>query len=380
MHEKRLKKLLASWQIKGLLTEQQTQAIISFEMTKKSSSRALWALVIIAALSIGLGVINIIAANWDLIPGWLKLACYFGVIFGVVLGILKEDTKPRVMISEALHFIYIILIIAGIGLIAQVFHVPSDGWRGFALWCGLGFPIMLRSRTCYTALLWYGSFAAAWMGWIFQVDHLLSQRMDLFCLVCVLLGMAATWDYKWSLPRPFRIVTILITGSFVFLAYPWISVLLDHSKGDGSIELKFIVGMIAGGAWLVTASMGLGLRLSQVVIAGTALLSFFCRWVLVERYGVKVIDHWPNLLETMLFVVQLTSLGVLSIPFGFHRFFDFLTFLMAARILVLFMTLFGSLLMTGAGLIAFGVLVMLVVFMWYKHRERLFGFFGGRLR
>ena len=71
MGERKLK----AWVAAGLIDGATASRIRDWE-AQHSRPLALWAVVGIAALSIGLGVISLVAANWDAIPGETRLALH----------------------------------------------------------------------------------------------------------------------------------------------------------------------------------------------------------------------------------------------------------------------------------------------------------------
>jgi uncharacterized membrane protein len=370
-----LDQYLKDWLGEGLLSREQADRIRQFEAARAPGSRLMLALTILAVLSIGLGIISLIAANWDEIPAWFKLTSYFLLMLGQILALLRWDEKPG-LIREGWHFLYIISILAGIGLIAQIFHVPSDGWRGAALWSALSLGIMLRARSWYTVLLWYLSFSWAWLGFIFQSSSQSFLRLESFLATCTLLCILASGMGRWTLPEPQRTMTLGL-GSFVVLVIgPWL--LLARQASDLPMHLDFAVAVGLALLWL--AVLARSFHRPQMFAAGIIAISFFARWWIADLAQKDILHNWPNFLDTVAFVVQLSAMGLLALHEDRGRIFDALTLLMAARIFTLFFTLFGTLFMTGAGLILFGVLVLVLLHVWYRYHERLQTYLKGMLR
>jgi uncharacterized membrane protein len=363
---KNLDQYLNDWQSHALLTAEQATAIRQFEASRAKGSRLMLALTILAVLSIGLGIISLIAANWDAIPGWLKLSSYFALMLGQVLALLRWDQEPG-LAREAWHFLYIVSILAGIGLIAQVFHVPSDGWRGATLWSVLSLGIMLRARSWYTVLLWFASFTWAWLGFVFQDARQEFFRLEAMMATVTLLCILASFKGRWSLPEPQRSMMLTLGSVFIFVTGPWF--FLGRPASSPKVGIDLIVALLLAGVWLLVLRPRL--RLPQMLAALLVALGFFVRWWIVEVTQDDLVKSWPNFLETVVFVVQLSALGLLALHWDRSRIFDALTLIMAARIFTLFFTLFGSLFMTGTGLILFGILVLILLNVWYRYHDRL---------
>jgi uncharacterized membrane protein len=67
-----LSRRLAAWVREGLIDADTAQRIEAYEATHRRPT-ALYALVGLGALAIGMGLIAIVGANWDEIPAYLKL-------------------------------------------------------------------------------------------------------------------------------------------------------------------------------------------------------------------------------------------------------------------------------------------------------------------
>lgn len=366
MAMKNLEKHLNDWQSHGFLTPDQAQSIRMFEENRAPGSRLMLVLTILAVLSIGLGIISLIAANWKAIPGWFKLSSYFTLMLAQVYALLCWDNRPG-LVREALHFLYILSILAGIGLIAQIFHVPSSGWRGMALWSVLGFGVMLRARSWYTVILWYVSFSWAWLGFAFQGSTGSFLRFEWFMVTVTLLCILASWSGRWSLPEPQRATTLLLGSFFILVGGPWCFAFRHKALQNPGWDM--VVALLLAGLWLWVLSRKLSR--AQLVAAGIVAVGFFARWLIVDVAHRDFFKHLPNFFETLAFVVQLSALGLLALQFHAGRLFDGLTLLMAVRIFTLFFTLFGTLFTTGAGLILFGALVLGLLHVWYRYHDRL---------
>lgn len=98
-----------------------------------------WGLLVFAsagALVIGLGIILLLAYNWDQISKSGKLALVFGAVLGAHLGGLwlyrKGGWQRR--LGEACSLLGTMLYGAGIWLVAQVYHIDEHYPNGFLLW------------------------------------------------------------------------------------------------------------------------------------------------------------------------------------------------------------------------------------------------------
>lgn len=113
----------------------------------------------LGALIVCFGIILIIANNWHMfsdlakITGFLILlgSCHFTGLYLARKGYDKS--------SQALHFCGAGLIIAGIGLIGQIFHLHSYKGEAFLTWAGMIAPLAILLRNGPIALLSVIAFA-----------------------------------------------------------------------------------------------------------------------------------------------------------------------------------------------------------------------------
>ncbi len=101
-----------------------------------------WGLVVFSGLGaviVGLGVILLLAYNWDDIPKFAKLALLFGsMIAAHAAGArLREQPGWRPQLGEALSLLGSVLFGANIWLIAQIYNIDEHFPNGFLFW-GLG--------------------------------------------------------------------------------------------------------------------------------------------------------------------------------------------------------------------------------------------------
>ena len=157
-----LKSQLDFWCSQGIIDQSQKEKIKNLyfwpqETTpaaaKKSPLRLVTIIEAIGALLIGIGVISLIAFNWQKISSFTKLIIIICVLilthFG---GFFLWQKRPRLQRAGlSLIFLANLLYGAGIWLIAQTYHIHSNFSTGIFLWA-LGivpFVYILRSRLNY---------------------------------------------------------------------------------------------------------------------------------------------------------------------------------------------------------------------------------------
>jgi uncharacterized membrane protein len=104
-----------AWTKRGLINEAQSKAIREYENNKPTKSWVIYGIAAIGATAFCTGLISIIAANWDVIPGHTKLIAYFLLLS--ILGLVTYHfNKTPGVIRETLITLFALSLLAGIGL------------------------------------------------------------------------------------------------------------------------------------------------------------------------------------------------------------------------------------------------------------------------
>lgn len=137
----------------GLISLEQAEKIMLSEQTKNSNIA--WKLMYwIAGLFIGLGFVLIIASNWDGIPTLVKLLGNFAIWAGILYGTYWSIANKKDKLKEFFLTFSFLFVGATIGLIGQIFNL-SGGWESFATtWAILSVVFVLFSRLTVINIFW----------------------------------------------------------------------------------------------------------------------------------------------------------------------------------------------------------------------------------
>jgi len=130
---------LRRWRDAGLIDDGAVARIGAWEAQHRRPIW-LWALSGMGALAIGLGVVAVVAANWEEIPAAAKLAVDLlltGLCAVFVFVAWQRDQAGPREIGALLLFG---LVIGGIALIGQVYQLQSDPWQALVTWLALYTP------------------------------------------------------------------------------------------------------------------------------------------------------------------------------------------------------------------------------------------------
>src|SRR5262245_52911967 len=143
---------LARWRDAGLIDEATSARIQAFEDAERTPV-ALYALGVLGASAVALGLISIIAANWNVIPGRVKLAV--DVLLGIALAAATYVVVRRgnSWWSEVLITLFYGFTLASIALVGQVYHLDAPAYQGPLVWSAATLPLILLGRSRQLATL-----------------------------------------------------------------------------------------------------------------------------------------------------------------------------------------------------------------------------------
>ncbi len=104
-----------------------------------------WMMVLLyfASFLVGLGIVALVAANWQQIPNAVKM-CGALVLMVINTGAIWWTIKAeKSTLKQVLCVVYAFLIMAVIGLIGQIFQLRSDVAKGCLTWGLLSWPLFL---------------------------------------------------------------------------------------------------------------------------------------------------------------------------------------------------------------------------------------------
>ncbi len=133
----RLRRELPDWRAEGLLGEDAAAALARrYHLDEEGVSIAAAAIYTLGALLIGGGVISFVAWNWDDLGRAAKLTILFAALVAAHgTGYWMWRIAGRLpKLGHALMLLGTLVFGASIGLVAQIFHIPSTAGTGYGLW------------------------------------------------------------------------------------------------------------------------------------------------------------------------------------------------------------------------------------------------------
>ncbi len=349
---------LRAWQQAGLIDAETAQAIRVWE-AENGRPLVLWAVIGIAVLSIALGLISVVAANWEEIPVLVRLGVHFAMLAGAALALwrLGQD-RERPWREEALLFVFGALGLTFFGHLGQAYQTTSPLWQPLGAWLLLFGPLFLLR----------GQGAPAALG-----------------LVGVL--VFAVWDYAvWSRSGPMEVLRFAVPTALPLALAPLGAVLRAAGTRvqfwQRLEELGFAYGL--GGASLLAiiagferfSSNGDSAQMLQVILIW-ALAGFAAAAIIWQARpdpsgraaasvlagaAVILLLTWPlsgnQVIAALLFMALWALVGWMALKGQWRGVFQLAVAVLALRLIVLSFELEDDLLTSGFGLIAAGLLIL----------------------
>ena len=359
-----LKTQLQRWRTADIIDAATAQRIQTYEDSKPGFgfSTAMFAL---GALAIVLGVAALVASNWDAIPAIPKLVAHAILNAALAAGAWRAAQTDRTTLGEILLFLLAGLTLTFIALIGQIYQTGAPLWQALTLWMLVTSPFLfLLARSKFTIACWILSFWTTLGAAAEAVEHRFGPaHLDVafYTLVPFLMIGIGEWKAlraRWPVwPRLATVAGYALIACVVSAAQlAWIDE-FDREFREHRAHLfpAFLAALAAASAmaalrrfkWLEANSLVANIFLFVSVVAGFA--------PLLLRH-----PHWP-VVGAGIFIAYWALIGWSGLRLGHRGVLNLAIVVIALRLVVVYVEVFGSLLSTGVGLIASGVLLIALV-------------------
>lgn len=369
---------IATWHEAGLIDAATRDRLLAYE-TAHARPLALWAVFGIGALAIGLGLVSVIAANWEEIPGQLRLGVHLALIAGALAALfLREqrlaETSPWAV--EALVFVTAALGLTFFGHLGQVYQTSSPLWQPLGAWLVLFAPLLLLTgRGWPTALAVLCG--AAWCAWDYAFamtgynagtpGTALLLWIAFVTALPVLFAPVAAWlRGRGERPDFWRRLEQLALAYAVAGASFATAVASGNGFGEGDGLVRDWSSMAVMGAVALVAGLGVMAlrpgtsgRMAGAIIAGAAAVPLLA-------YALNDLD----VPAALLFMVLWAGIAAAALVAHWRGVFQLAVAAIALRLIILSFELASDLLLSGFGLIVAGFLILGVAWAAVKVSKR----------
>ena len=357
---------LARWVKAGLIEAEQAEKIEAFEHDR-GKPLFLYAVAGLGGLAIAIGLVSIVAANWDAIPGRVKLAIDLAMVAGLGLGVLRLERDGPDWAHETGLVVLYGLVMASIALVGQVYQLGGEAHSAMGVWTLLTALLMTRGRSAGLAFLWVAGLHSTYLAWcIWAADGPLDlEDLGVAAIYWGPLLTITASQSRWVQERRPRFAAI-------FESVGWAELVLCGSLGtfafyeDTANEDWKLAWVGLGVSAVMTGWLWTRMARSP---AGQA-----AQWLLATCL---LLSHLPLLLSpgdldvvaALTFIALWVFVALWAHRNGSIRTLNLATAVIGVRILIVYFEVFGSLLGTGVGLVSGGLLTLGLVWLWVRKRR-----------
>lgn len=356
---------IATWHDVDLIDAATRDRLLAYEAAH-ARPLALWAVFGIGALAIGLGLISVIAANWEAIPGQVRLGVHLALIVAALAALFWSEARIAATTpwaAEALLFVTAALGLTFFGHLGQVYQTSSPLWQPLATWLVLFAPLLLlMGRSWPSALAVLGG--AVWCVWDYAdavIGHstptpgtgLIAWAAFVVALPLALAPLAA-WLRGRSDRHDFWRRLEQVTLAYAVAGASLAAIGASMGEVDSDNLTRGAVGMLVSGATavltglgVITARSGVSGRMAGTIIALSGL-------VLPLAWGTDHLTVPP----AALFMALWIGIAAAALMAGWRGVFQLSVAAIALRLIILSFELAGDLLTSGFGLILSGLLIV----------------------
>ncbi len=391
MQARQLADRLADWIEHGLVSDEQRQRILEYEAARaagKGHSWVLYGLLMLGGSVVGIGLVSLVAANWEEIPAGAKLVGAFAVLVALAWMTYRAGAEGRRTRLDVLAVLLALGVLGTIGLVAQVYHTGGALFLALGLWVVAMAPLAFARGRGFVPQLWITGSVATVVAWALAEAwwRSLGVRWDeeslwsLFLgtpLLCLLVSnLAARRASGQAFARGYAGWSFV--GALVAIAILDFSWSVEHLRVEGRwvVATAVVAALAAATLWLRDDLPGKG-RLALAALVGRGVLAFVpFAFDLGGRHG----GRGHELTGAAFTVVAVLLLAALFAARNSRRWFNAMTVLVGVRLLIVYLQVIGDLATTGLGLVVSGLVIIGVALAWYRTRGRMEALFGGLLR
>lgn len=276
-NKKWLLKEMAKWEAEGLIGHASALAIGEhYAAASKARDRFNWGIVVsssIGALLVGLGIIALLAANWEFLTRPMRAAAaIFPVLACALAAFWAAGKKLRSRFFwEAVGTLWMSAVVAALLIVATTYQVSDDSPALVMAMCVLTLPVVLLTRSAIPTVAWL-ALPIVWFS--------------MKCADCAPIFGAAKPDNAAEMTQAFLVFTALEAAGLV-------AVLRTVLAGEFSPLATFVqigVSLALPVAAIVSATvfsmeanvgrLGEGMAFLSVILAGAAIyhLGIMVRW------------------------------------------------------------------------------------------------------
>lgn len=366
-------KKLKEWMDAGIINQNIADSIQQYETTKKKG-RFGNGLVNLSIFAILVGVLSIIASNWQDIPGMVKIVVHVGINIIVGSFAVFADRRGKDIWREGATLALFGLTFTLIVLIGQVYQMTGSLPNAMILWVVATTAFVWQmAKTHAVNAIWVLVTSAALMSYLFQYLEKSSDIVQFYGTLgmSVYLPLIFVWLGTSNILNAIKPVLkdILVRLGSVWLLVGASAGLAFWGYGFNKYFNDCFVIMAVGLSGMVAHAMyhnfykdNETLKIGALFVAISFCLMCFSGFIPGGPVPV---------LSALLFIGYWVFIGWIGQKLDIQRLVSISIFIIAIRIFAVYIELFGTLLTTGFGLIASGLIMLGLIYAARKMNVRL---------
>lgn len=357
----RLKARLGRWEREGLISAQQHTAILEYERQHGFGWQA--GLGFLGVFAIAIGILAVVAANWQIVPEWVKLGVHLVLNLLLAAGVLRTWRNPA--IPQLCLLGWYGLTLTFIGLMGQVFHLAGSTAGALVLWTVLTSAAVVTFATSALVLTpWvvgtlatliaaYDQFVRPVLGTDLLLPWLLFGAMlpAALAMIAARLPQARWHELNRQLLWLAGLLPVVTAG---IVCQFWYS----DSMRAAVFTVNDIIATLAVAALAVVLALNSRLAVPEwldTVAHFRLLLLVACVLITLPFLFPRVEADWLAALGFVALWLMLLWLGQRTHS---QRLVSMAIFVIALRLFIVYLEVFGNLLQTGFGLIVSGIVLL----------------------
>lgn len=361
---------LQDWLNQGFISQDQLTQIQDYE-EKRARPWVSASFMILGVTVLGLGVISVIAANWEYISNPGKIIGDFIILLIAAAMIFDSWRKNTILKADLWILFFLIFYLASLGLVAQIYNISGTAYGLVLFWSLMTGILMIFAQHMFVSLFWITIFIYGLGSYCFEASigkQIFGDQEVLITLTLSLLCSAAFFVSQYlsnesGITRSLRIITVVL-WCITIVATEW--AIPNHQILGGKLIYPNVITVIVTISSLLIAIFAC--YKNVIYTEWQRNLIYMALVVLFAYTGLPYLDISSHLVYAIGTMLILMLGAILFASLQKRGLFNFCVILLGIRFLMLYFQALGGLAATGIGLMFAGVMIIVMVKLWLKYQ------------
>lgn len=366
-----LQNKLKEWLEANIITKETYHAILDYENHRANRTKDIFitSLFVIAYLSLGIGILSLIAANWEYIPAFWKFFVLISLHLFIAYLIIRFKDNNR--LKEGLILLFQSLFLVEIALTSQVFQLDQTWYNALLFW---GFLMIFPTVLSYTVLIPLWNVAVLHTSLSFVIIERLegsglhskiSSILVSYMIIFIVFEIVSQFFLKENFTKALRIYGTI----FYFLSLFWLHIqwyfppkeLLEKPLIFFNTILILLLFILFFFRYKHTILENTNIQITLILIFIFIFLNYF-----FSHSYIVFLDLLRRVIGTLLFLLTLILTSYIVFRFHLLWLFHCILLMILLRLYIVYVEIFENLTLTGFGLSAFGIFILVSILIYKK--------------